>query len=121
MAVQQNITQADLLFTGTDIEIYFTFTGRDITGYTLSFVLTRRGTTLLTKTTPTGIVLTDPAAAAGGVCKVVIADSDFVDEDDNQVIFGGVLYKYELKRTNAGLELVEFFGNCVFNQSLHTS
>jgi hypothetical protein len=108
-AVEQNITLDEMWFAGTDKAIVFTFTGVDITLYSLSFALQRRGTNMFSpKTTASGI-----AILSSTVCSVSTTD------DESALVLPGVLYRYELKRTNAGLEEVCFFGSAILRKSLH--
>jgi hypothetical protein len=98
MAIKTKIT----FFQGEDVTVQVTVTGVNITGWALALaVATGYGTTpLFTKTTVSGITITD---GAGGVFDVAIAD---IDTDALEA--GG--YVWEAKRTDAGQETVLAYG-----------
>lgn len=75
----------------------------NITGWTLSFTLretTGSATALLTKTTASGITITDPTA---GVFQVSIEDVDTIALTPGK-------YAYDVKRMDAGAEAVLVYG-----------
>lgn len=125
------------LFTGTDRLLDVTVrtfdqtkvdgigdTVKDITGWALSFVLKRRKgdadvDALLTKTTAGGGVTiagtfnADPLVNSQRLT-VAIADSD------TDALTPGLAH-YEVKRTDAGLEVVLVYGTCRLQRALHRS
>lgn len=129
MPYKNNIVAADGWFTGTDqpfeITVYQrtatdaeilagTGTAQNISGWSLSWMLKKLKTdedsaALITKTTLSGIVLTD---AVNGVCTVT------VDDVDTDALVAG-LYHHELKRTDAGFEAVLTFGTANLQRSVH--
>lgn len=108
-------------YTGTDVSLSFTVyngssgtTPKDITGYSLSWMLKKRqkdsdASAKVTKTTSAGITITDPTA---GECVVSIADTD------TAALSAGVYY-HELKRTDDGSETVLSSGRALLKQAVH--
>jgi hypothetical protein len=113
---------------GTDQAYAFTVytsaektTCREITGWGLSFMVKRKFSdadlsALVTKTVGSGITISgsfdeDPDTNTQ-VATVTIADTD------TDSLNTGV-YRYELKRTDAGSEARVSFGTITFNQTVH--
>lgn len=121
MSVKAAITAAENWFTGEDRALRFTVkddagVAVDITGWALSWRFKRRvddpdGAALITKTTGSGIALTTPAS---GICTVTIDDTD----TDRLGRVDGV---HELKRTDAGSEVVLAYGPALLQQGVHRS
>lgn len=120
MAIRDDITKDDGLYTGEDKTLTITVyqsdesTAQNITGWSLSYRWKRSlsdadSDAVLTKTTSSGITLTTPAS---GLCAVAIADTD-TDSLQPQT------YYHELKRTDAGSETVLMTGTVVLRQALH--
>jgi hypothetical protein len=89
---------------------------QNITAWTLSWMLKSSlddadNLALLTKTTTSGITMTAPTS---GVCTVTIADTD------TDALQPGK-YWHELKRTDAGSEVVLCQGRCVLKRGVHRS
>ena len=128
MATKFDIRQDDRWFKNTDYTIKFKAwekdgkTPRDVTGYTLSWMLKRRlsdldSAAILTKTTSGGITITgtfdsNPVLNTQ-LIEVLIADTDTVN------VKPGV-YAHELKRT-PGIKTVLCFGSAVLLGSVHVS
>lgn len=117
-AYEQNVSG---YFTGEDKRPVITImrpgltATQNIVGWSLSYMVKRRRTqsdsdALITKTTTSGIELTD---AASGVCTVTIEDSDLVDIAANET------YYHELKRVQAGYETVLMYGTFILKQAVH--
>lgn len=120
MALRDDITADDDLYTGEDKSLVFTVyqsdgtTAQNITGWTLSYMWKLKpsdadAAAVLTKTTSAGIALTTPAS---GICTVTIEDTD-TDSLTPQT------YYHELKRTNAGSETVLTTGTVLLQRAIH--
>lgn len=120
--IQFDIDKADRVFIGEDKSLQITVyqsdgrTPQDITGWALSWMLKTSldvvdGSASLTKTTSAGITLTTPTS---GICTVVIADTD------TDSLSPGT-YVHELKRTDAGSEVVLCQGTFVLQRGVHRS
>lgn len=113
---------------GTDQDYAFTvYTSdaqtaiREITGWALSFLVKRRATdadgdALVTKTTGSGISIsgTYNSAPATNTQKATVSIAD----TDTDSLPAGV-YRWELKRTDAGSEARIAYGAITFNQTVH--
>lgn len=106
MSTESNVTRADHLFASERKVLQFTVTDSagaavNITGWTLEWVLSNEpgGTALLTKTTASGITITN---GAGGVFTVTLAAADLA-------LNPGVYY-YRTWRTDSGAEQSLAFG-----------
>lgn len=122
MALKTDIEESDRFFTNADKIITFQVkqsdgtTAQNITGWALSWVLKARPTDAdasakVTKTTPSGISITD---GANGICQVVVTD-------ENTANVKAGFYFHELKRTDAGSETPLCEGTVVLRQSRHIS
>lgn len=122
MAIRDDITKDDDLYTGEDKTFTFTVyqsdgtTAQNITGWALSYRWKRSlsdpdSDAVLTKTTSSGITLTTPAS---GLCTVTIADTD-TDSLEART------YYHELKRTDAGSETILTTGSVLLQQAIHRS
>jgi hypothetical protein len=96
-------------------------TVREITGWALSFLVKRKQTdadvaALVTKTTGAGIaisgVFNGTPASNTQVATVTIADTDTDSLNEG-------IYRWELKRTDAGSEARVAYGTISFNQTVH--
>lgn len=116
MATQRTLS----MFTGEDKAIPFTIyqvgtlTAQNITAWTLSFAViypltVSTGVVLAKTTTATGIALTTPTS---GLCTVTLDAADTADLEEG-------IYRYELKRTDAGFERVLFYGRFRVTRSVH--
>ena len=99
MATKTDIT----FFRGEDVTLAVTVTGTIITGWGLSCSIGKGygQTVAFTKTIGTGIAITD---GPGGKFEVSIADTD------TDVLRSGA-YVWDIKRTDAGQEVVLCYGN----------
>jgi hypothetical protein len=111
MSVEAPIATDKNLFIGEDRSLDFTVvdangTAVDITSYGLEWVMRERAasaTADITKTTSSGITLTDPT---NGVCRVAIADTDTL------ALLPGT-YFHTLRRTDDDSETVLSFGDVI--------
>lgn len=111
MSVESPIKDTDNWFIGEDRTFQFTVTKPDgsaqpITGWSLEWVLRRHpaeGAALITKTTPTGVAITNGSA---GVCEVRIAAAD------TRELAPGT-YFHTLARSDQGSKTVLAFGEAV--------
>ena len=111
MSVEAAITAAANWFIGEDRIFSFTVlnaagAAQNISGWALEWTLRAGPTspaTLLTKTTVSGIAITD---AVNGVCQVTITDTDTLALETGQ-------HYHTLKRTDDGSEAVLSFGVAV--------
>lgn len=95
---------------------------REITGWALSFQVKRADTdadvnALVTKTTTGGGIVISGTFNATPSVNTQIATVTIVDTDTDTIPAG--LYKYELKRTDAGQEARLAYGMIAFQQTLH--
>jgi hypothetical protein len=120
MAIRDDITADDDLYTGEDKSLVFTLyqsdgtTPQNITGWALAYAWKKAlsdpdSAAVLTKTTGSGITLTTPVA---GICTITIADTD-------TDALAARTYVHELKRTDAGSETVLTTGTVVLQQAVH--
>jgi len=116
MSVESNFTKSDQWFRGEDKTLQFTITSDgttavDISGWSLQFILCNLdGTTVFTKDNVVsggGINITNPT---NGVLEV---DIDDVDTDPLLV----EKFKYELRRSDTGLEAVLAHGTAFIQQA----
>ena len=115
MSVDAPIADTENWFIGEDRPVGFTVVDADgvavnITDYALEWVLRETpgsATATITKTTDSGITITDGPA---GKCEVAIADTDTIDLSPGR-------YFHTLRRTDDGLETVLSFGQAVLQQA----
>jgi hypothetical protein len=116
MAYEDAIGQSDQWHIGEDKSLVFTVyqsngtTAQDITGWALEWVLKTSydaTTTVLSKTTVSGIALTTPLS---GICTVSIADTD-TDALQPKT------YVHVLKRTDDGSESILTYGSAYLKKS----
>jgi len=134
MAFESPMTNG--LFTGEDKSVRFTIyqsgttraqiaAGTALIQDTASFALSW---TVKKKATDDRAVI-QKTTAAGGIAIVGVYNADpaintqypvaTVTDDDLDGVIGGVLYRHELKRMDAGSETVLSYGDCVFGQAVH--
>ena len=127
MAKETNLTGDDGYWLGTDFSYAYHIkneaedTSIDITGYALSWMVKRNASdadadALVTYTTASGITIagTFNATPASNTQRATVA---VVDTDTHNLPPG--LYRYELKRTDAGAETILAFGPIQCKQGVH--
>jgi hypothetical protein len=129
VAYERNITKADNVHKGTDVDLDLivhaadatdaeieagTADAQNITGWALSWVLKRKqshSSAKVTKTTGSGITITTGSAGEATI--------ELTDDDTDGLEHG--LYYHELKRTDAGEESILIHGTFLLQRSLHGS
>jgi hypothetical protein len=96
-------------------------TVREITGWALSFFVKRKATdadnvALVTKTSGSGIAISG-SFNASPASNTQIATVTIADTDTDSLNAG--VYRWELKRTDAGSEARVAYGTISFNQTVH--
>lgn len=109
MAVRSPIRETDHWFIGEDRTLDFYITENnlplDCSTFAMAFALKRHrwdDTTIITKTTPTGITVSN-GDGTGDLVRVAIEDTD------TDALLSGNYY-YTLRRTDSGAEVVLAFG-----------
>lgn len=120
-------TRAEL-WIGADHQFIFTVLNAssaaavDITGWALSWMVKRQAkdtdaTKLLQMTTALGSIAISGTYAAAPEANTQVATVTVADTDTDAIAPG--LYRYELKRTDGGLEAPLAYGAILFRQGVH--
>lgn len=88
-----------------------------ISGWTIGFTVKKRvdGATVFSKTTSSGIEITDPD---NGIITVTVADTDTSAATLSEDLDAGERYVWDLKRTDAGSEVVMARGDFILEYNV---